>query len=183
MGRAYKRLKHAELGSHLVKTVWGTYDPGNDQYRFLLDKMKSILDETGYDFATSNMFGKTTPIAYVSTKGYKNGDLLSFFYPKLLWISKKEALRRETSLFEPGTALFLMRPEKVIVSYYNRRGEKKYCLSEGKTAQVVMQSIEHLHCKGLRDEKPSNELLRSILKSRLNDQDIEIIKTKWGEII
>lgn len=167
----------------LNKTTWGEFTPGKDKYRPIIDQMKALLDDTGYDFATANMFGYEIPLAFIHTKGYDNGDRVTAFYPRLLWVSRQESLRRETSLIEPGTAHCFLRPDRVIVKYYDRDGQLVYHLSQGKTAQVMLQAIEALAGRGPNDPKPPNEMLRQVLESRLSEQDKTVISSKWGEQI
>jgi peptide deformylase len=165
----------------LNKTTWGEFRPGKDTYRSLINQMKGILDDTGYDFITSNMIGHEIPLAFIHTKGYDKGDRVTAFYPRLLWVSRASSLRRETSLTEPGTAHYFSRPNLVITKYFNRNGDVVYHLAEGKTAQVMLQAIEALAGRVLTDPKPPVETLHDLLSSRLSDEDKKVIKSKWPE--
>lgn len=75
-----------------------------------------------------------------------HGDLnrMEFFNPKIIEESKENVLMHEGCLSYPGIELVVKRPESIIVSYQNSKGDFIQEKFSGLTARVFLHEYDHM---------------------------------------
>ncbi len=68
-----------------------------------------------------------------------------FINPSIIWRSNKQTPLEEGCLSLPGISAIVQRPEKVIVTYLNEKGQRKIRKADGLLAKVIQHEFDHLN--------------------------------------
>ncbi len=69
----------------------------------------------------------------------------TFINPAIVWRSNKHTPLEEGCLSLPGISAIVERPEKIIITYLNEKGQRKIKKAGGLLAKVIQHEFDHLN--------------------------------------
>lgn len=117
-------------------------DKINAELRDTIKSMKSVMNK-------SNGIGLAAPQAGINSRFFitevSGDEFRAFINPKIISTSVTEVEIEEGCLSVPGVYENIVRPEKVVIEFFDNHGIQQRLKASGMLARVILHEFDHLN--------------------------------------
>ena len=145
----------------------------NSDIKMLMkDMLETMYNAPGIGLAAIQIGIPKRIIVMDISKEIEKKDPMYFVNPEITWTSNTKATYEEGCLSIPNQFAKIERPEKCIVKYLDKDGEKKETKAEGLLATCIQHEIDHLN--GVLFIDYLSKLKKNIIMKKLSKDKREL---------
>ena len=145
----------------------------NSDIKMLMkDMLETMYNAPGIGLAAIQIGIPKRIIVMDISKEIEKKDPMYFVNPEITWTSNTKATYEEGCLSIPNQFAKIERPEKCIVKYLDKDGEKKEIKAEGLLATCIQHEIDHLN--GVLFIDYLSKLKKNIIMKKLSKDKREL---------
>ena len=143
-----------------------------DEQILMDDMLETMYHANGIGLAAIQIGVPKRIIVMDISKEIEKKDPMYFVNPEITWTSNTKATYEEGCLSIPNQFAKIERPEKCIVKYLDKDGEKKETKAEGLLATCIQHEIDHLN--GVLFIDYLSKLKKNIIMKKLSKDKREL---------
>ena len=143
-----------------------------DEQILMDDMLETMYHANGIGLAAIQIGVPKRIIVMDISKEIEKKDPMYFVNPEITWTSNTKATYEEGCLSIPNQFAKIERPEKCIVKYLDKDGEKKEIKAEGLLATCIQHEIDHLN--GVLFIDYLSKLKKNIIMKKLSKDKREL---------
>ena len=144
----------------------------SDIKTLMKDMLETMYNAPGIGLAAIQIGIPKRIIVMDISKEIEKKDPMYFVNPEITWTSNTKATYEEGCLSIPNQFAKIERPEKCIVKYLDKDGEKKEIKAEGLLATCIQHEIDHLN--GVLFIDYLSKLKKNIIMKKLSKDKREL---------